>query len=189
MALIYISLVISSVEHLFKCLLAIYISCLDKCLFKSSAHFLIGFSLLLLLSYMRCLYILDINPLLLISFANIFSHLVGCLFVLSMVSSAVQKLLSLIRSHLFLFLFPCLRKQIQKNIAMIYVKMCYLFSLLLLWFPCLTFRFLIHFDFIFVYDMRKCPHSFTYDCPVFPAPLTEGTVFSPLYILASFVVD
>ena len=47
MALIYISLVISNVEHLFKCLLAIYISCLDKCLFKSSAHFLIGFSLLL----------------------------------------------------------------------------------------------------------------------------------------------
>ena len=64
---------------------------------------------------MSCLYILDINPLLLISFGNIFSHLVGCLFVLSMVSSAVQKLLSLIRSHLFLFLFPCLRKQIQKK--------------------------------------------------------------------------
>ena len=130
---------------------------------------------------------MDINLLLLISFANIFSHLADCLFVLSMVSSAVQKLLSLIRSHLFLF--PCLRKQIQKNIAMIHVKMCYLFSLLVLWFPGLTFRFLICFDFIFVYDMRKCPHSFTYDCPVFPAPLTEGTVFSPVYIFASFVVD
>ena len=39
------------------------------------------------------------------SFANIFSHSMGCLFVLFMVSSAVQKLLSLIRSHLFIFVF------------------------------------------------------------------------------------
>ena len=48
---------------------------------------------------------LDINPLLVISFANIFSHSEGCLFILSMVSFAVQKLLSLIRSHLFIFTF------------------------------------------------------------------------------------
>ena len=48
---------------------------------------------------------LDINPLLVISFANIFSHSVGCLFVLLMVSFAVQKLLRLIRSHLFIFAF------------------------------------------------------------------------------------
>ena len=26
-------------------------------------------------------------------------------------------------------------------------------------------------------------------CPVFPAPLIEETVFSPLYILASFIID
>ena len=38
-----------------------------------------------------------------ISFANIFSPSVGCLFILLMVSFAVQKLLSLIRSHLFIF--------------------------------------------------------------------------------------
>ena len=51
------------------------------------------------------IYILDVNPLSVISFAYIFSHSVGCLFVLSMVSLAVQKLLSLIRSHLFIFAF------------------------------------------------------------------------------------
>ena len=39
------------------------------------------------------------------SFANIFSHSVGCLYVLFMVSFAVQRLLSLIRSHLFIFVF------------------------------------------------------------------------------------
>ena len=52
-----------------------------------------------------CLCIFDITSLSVISFANIFSHSVGCLFVLSMVSFAVQKLLSLIRSHLFIFAF------------------------------------------------------------------------------------
>ena len=54
---------------------------------------------------MSCLYILEINPLSITLFANIFSHSVGCLFILFMVSFAVQKLLSLIRSHLFVFVF------------------------------------------------------------------------------------
>ena len=54
---------------------------------------------------MSGLYILKINPLSVASFANIFSHSEGCIFVLFMVSIAVQQLLSLIRSHLFIFLF------------------------------------------------------------------------------------
>ena len=41
---------------------------------------------------MNCLYILEINPLSVVSFANIFSHFVGCLFVLFMISFALQKL-------------------------------------------------------------------------------------------------
>ena len=57
------------------------------------------------LSCMSCLYILEINPLSVLSFAIIFSPSEGCLFTLLIVSFAVQKILSLIRSHLFTFVF------------------------------------------------------------------------------------
>ena len=71
------------------------------------------------------LYILEINPLLVVSFASIFSHSVGCLFILFMVSFAVQKLLSLIRSHLFIFVcFHYSRKWIKKDLAAIFVREC-----------------------------------------------------------------
>ena len=54
---------------------------------------------------MTYLYILEINPLSVDSFANIFSHSEGCVFVSFTVSFVMQKLLSLIRSYLFIFVF------------------------------------------------------------------------------------
>ena len=48
---------------------------------------------------------MEINPLSVVSFAIIFSHSEGCLFTLLIIYFAMQKLLSLIRTHLFTFVF------------------------------------------------------------------------------------
>ena len=95
MILICVSLMISDVEHLFMCLLAVRVCYLEECLFRFSALFLIKLFIFLMSSCMS-LYILDTNFLFLIShfickYFLLFSNL---LFHVVMVSFAVQKLLS-----------------------------------------------------------------------------------------------
>ena len=76
-----------------------------------------------ILTCMSDLYILDINPLSDILFANIFSHSVGCFFILLVVSLAVQKLFRLMSPIcLILLLLPLLEKTYPKNVVKTDIK-------------------------------------------------------------------
>ena len=109
---------------------------------------------------MSCLHILEINSFSVVSFAIIFSHSEGCLFIWLVVSFVVQKLLSLIRSHLFVFVFNFLysrRGVIEDLWFMKSFDLCLpMVSSKSFVVSGLTFRSLIYFEFIFVCGVRKC---------------------------------
>ena len=114
---------------------------------------------------------LGINLLSNISFTNIFSHSLGCLFILWSGSFAVQKLLCLIRSHLFIFVLISftlgdgldgndawkilLLELISKSVLPIFSPRSFIVS-------GHTFRYLIHFEFIFYMVLENILISFFY---------------------------
>ena len=127
-------------------------------MFLYYAHYVTRFFIFGVLSLISSSLILDTNLLSDMSFANIFFHFVDILLVLLIVSFTVQKPFILIRSQKFVFAFVSLasgdisREKLPRPRSK---RLLPAFSFKILMASCLTFRFFIHFEFIFVYGIRK----------------------------------
>ena len=120
-----------------------------------------------------------------------FSHSECCLFILFMVFFVVQKLFSLVRSHLFIFLFIYVTRGggSQRNLLWFMSKsLLPMFSSKSFIVFGLEFRSLIHFEFIFVYGVRKySDFILLHVAASFLSTTYWRDLCSPLCILASFV--
>ena len=120
-------------------------------------------------------------------FANIFFHSEGCLLILFMVSFAVQKFFSLIRLHFFFISITVgggsktiLMQIMSKNVLPMFSSKSFTTSGLI-------FQSLIYFKFLCLMLRDFLISFFTCSGLVFPAPLIEESIFSPLYFLFCYL--
>ena len=121
---------------------------LEKCLFSSLAYFLIGSFIFLELGCRSCLYIFEINSLSVVLLAIIFSH--------SFLCCAKAFKFNQVPLIYLCFYFHYSGRWVIEDPAVIYVRECfaYVFSRSFI-VSGLTYRSLICFEFIFVYDVKK----------------------------------
>ena len=100
-------------------------SSLEKYLFRSFSHFLIGSFVFLALSCISCLYILEINPLSVVSFAIIFSHFEGSLHhAYSFLAYAKPLKFNQVPLVYFCFYSHYCSRWVIKDLALIYIVEC-----------------------------------------------------------------
>ena len=113
-------------------------------------------------------------------------------FFFLMVSFPVQKVFTMIRSHLFIFGFLLLWEADLRKYCydLCSVMFCLWFLLGVLWYH-IIFKSENHSEFIFIYSVMGVFqfHWEIYRCPAFPEPFVEETTFFKLYVLVSFLID
>ena len=164
----------------------------EKCLFKSFAHFVIGLFVFLEWSCVNSLYILEIKPLSEVSSANMFSLMIGYLFILILFSLAMQKFFILMRSHLVILSFMSLALgDISVKILLYEISEIFLpiFPSGTLMVSRLIFKSFIHLEYSFVYDVSWCSSFifFACSCPALATPFAEEAIFAPFYVSCPFV--
>ena len=145
--LICISLMINNVANLF---VIEYLYIFFRKMFIQFLHLFLVY-LFLLLSFINYLYIFDTNPISDIWFANIFSYFVDCLYILLMVSFAMEKIFNKCSPHWFLLLLLVLLVSYSKDRCQNHWQGGFpLFLLLGNFKVSIVFKSLIHFKLIFL---------------------------------------
>ena len=141
---------------------------------------------------MSSLYILEKKPLSEVSLANMFSLMLGSLFILMLFSLDMQKIFILMKSHFLILSFISLalgEVSVKMLLNVIFEIFLPMFSSRTFMVLRLIFKSFIYLEFIFVYNVSWWSSFifFAYICPDLPTPFVEEAIFTPFYVSDPFV--